>query len=219
MFHYRVHSTSVCQQSSFSREMGNADKRSFSAGSRASSLSKQLRLTEQTKAPPHQQSGNCMKNVAAVSMSSKGQNCPYPAAVTTARGCCRTEEKIHNLFCGTPLTSQQLQEQEHHTSSRSFLFKFEAHPSNAGISMLIKNQGLELNLTTQQFYKCLGCMEEESGVLTRPHEQSKLQPLGNAVYFKNKFLTSLFLNYWSNHWTKAKATKAFPLTCRNAIIH
>lgn len=172
--------------------MGNADKRSFSAGSRASSLSKQLRLTEQTKAPSRQQSGNCTRNVAAVSMSSKGQNCPYPAAVTIARGCCRTEEKILNLFCGTPLASQQLQEQEHHTSSRSFLFKFEAHPSSAGISTLIENQDLELNLMTHPFYKCLGCVEEESGVLTRPHEQSNPQPLGNAVYFKNKILTSFF---------------------------
>lgn len=181
------------QQSPSSREMGNADKRSFSAGSGASSLSKQLRLTEQTKAPSHQQSGNCTKNVAAVSMSGEGQDCPCPAAVTTAWGCCRTEEKILNLFCGTPLTSQQAQEQEHHTSSRSFLFKFEAHPRiSAGVSTLTEKQGLELNLMTQQFYKCLGCVEEEPEVLKRPHEQSKPQPLGNAVYSKHKFLPSFF---------------------------
>lgn len=153
------------QQSPFSREMGNADKRSFSAGSGASSLSKQLRLTEQTKAPSRQQSGNCTKNVAAASMSGEGQDCPCLTAVTTAWGCCRTEEKTLNLFSGTPLTSQQAQEQEHHTSSRSFLFKFKAHPSiSAGFSTLSEKQGLELNLMSLQCYKCLGCVEEESGV-------------------------------------------------------
>lgn len=98
-----------------------------------------------------------------------------------------------NLFCGTPLTAQQVQEQEHHTSSRSFLLKFEAHSSiSAGVSTLTGKQGLELSLMTQQFYKCLGCVEEESGVLTRPHEQSKPQPLGNAVNSKKKFLTSFY---------------------------
>lgn len=125
-------------------------------------------------------------------MSKEGQSCPCGAAVTTAGGCCRTEEKTLNLFCGTPLTSQRAQEQEHHSTSRSFLFRFEAHPSiSAGVSTLTEKQGLELSLMTQQFYKCLGCVEE-SGVLTRPHEQSKPQPLGNVVYSKNKFLTTFF---------------------------
>lgn len=181
------------QQSPFSSEMGNADQRSFSAGSGASALSTQLRLTEQTKAPPRQQSGNCTKNVAAASMSGEGQDCPCPTAVATAWGCCRAEEKTLNLSSGTPSTPLSCVIQEHHTSSRSFLFQFKAHPSiSAAFSTLTENQGLELSLMSQQFYKCLRCVEEESEVLTTPHEQSKPQPLGNAVYSKNKFLTYFF---------------------------
>lgn len=213
--------------------MGNADiKRSFSAASGASSLSKQLVLPEQTKAPSRQQSGNCTENVAAVPMSREGQSCPCRAAVTTAAwGCCRRQEKMLTLFGGMPLTSQQRRKRWiysgehlwHHNRhrSRSFLCKFEAHPGfSAGVFYTHKKQDLEqLNLMTQQFYKWLGCVEQESGVLTRPHEQSKPQPLGHAVYSKNKFLTAFF---WSTRVVtglKQKAIQAFPLTCKNAIIH
>lgn len=111
------------QQSPLSSETGNADKRSFSAGSGASSLSKQLQLTEQTKAPSRQLSGNSTKNVATVAVPSEGQNRPCLAAGATARGCCRTEQEntefiLWNTFSITAGTGVGASSQQQEFSSQ-----------------------------------------------------------------------------------------------------